>query len=504
MTGKKLLLLIVLPLTVALIFVLYPVWKSDPGGKRYFYSSLRSVKKAMKDTALPASSGNPGLPDIAVIVIDTVRFDSIFDPNTMDSTLPELKELLSRARIYENAYSTSCWTVPAHASMFTGYYPNVHKSDQENWYFGDKYQYLPEIMQNAGYFTAGFTENPNLASSTGFARGFSFYDDTYRRLFYDEWKTFRSTPKIKYTLTNSLADTVISHKKIQDRPLFLFVNFIDPHWPFIPLEDKYDPTGRRPYRKAIALQNKYTLVTWYLRLVSRAREDLNLVKYLYDLETRELAAKLLALIDLFENRPGGPKMIFVVSDHGENFGEGGHFFHMFNLRQILVKVPMFVVGTNIEPGRVSEPVSLVDLFPTILNQAKANAHSSEGVDLFGELDPDRPLFMSTSYPLHALKFFQPGDRKSKLLSRHLTGQQAVIKNGWKLITKDKGHPELYDLANDPAEAQNLVSTFTEKADELSIFLKKYKKNETDKYRAGKPGGVDQETMDSLRALGYVK
>ncbi len=502
----KRLLLIISALSLAILFIMAAsfVWKRDPGGLRYGFSNLRDWKRTI-DKAPAVISENKDTPDIFVVVLDTMRFDSLFHDYDISKVNPKLKRVMSKARIFKNGYSTSCWTVPAHASMFTGLYPIVHKSDMENWKFGKKYPFLPEILTEKGYMTVGLTENPNLGTGTGFERGFQIFDDTYRRLFYDKWKTFKSSPRIKITLTPAMIKTMTTHPRYKSAPLFMFVNLIDPHWPYIPMEKNFhDDEIEKSFTEAIEFQQQYTLTTWYLNRVPKDKKSLTLLKKLYDAEIDELAEKIELIIKAVNLRKDRKKIIFFLADHGEQFGEKGHMFHSFSLSNILTKTPFFIIGDNIEPGIVNEPVSLVDLFATIGKLAGVARIENHGVDILGELKNNRTIYMTAAYPKYPLKFFSAKDRADPLMHPYLTPRHAVIKEGWKYEIGLDGKRSLYKIDTDPYEKENLIMDEPGIAESLRKILDKYLEMETDKFRADIKVKVDDKTLESLKALGYIQ
>lgn len=499
------LLIPVIALIIIGLFFAKTIWKKDPGGYRYFYSQLRSWNRTIDSAPVPDAKPRAELPDIALLVLDTVRYDSLFNIKTGEARHPQIREIASGARVFNNALSTSCWTVPSHASMMTGLYPNRHKADMENWYFGEKAPFLPELLFRNGYFTAGLTENPVVRSETGFSRGFTLFDDTYKRLFYDEWKTFRSSPKIKTSLTPALVETLANHEVIAGHPLFLFVNLIDPHWPYMPAQSMYEQKpGAMSYKEAIEFQQEYTIVTWYLQQVSSSEDAMKLLRYLYELEIRETVKKVQKIVHALQSRANRKTVIFIVADHGELFGQKGHFAHMFNLLHSLTHVPMMVIGDGIEPGIVEEPVSLVDVFRTVCELAKIKPPENEGENLLGSLPKERALFFSSAYPLYSMKFFDPKDRTSDLVAPLLTPIRAVVKNGWKMVVDDLGNRELYNLNEDPAESKNLINSNESISKTLSKLLDNYLARTTNQYKATRKITLDKKTESNLRALGYVQ
>jgi len=121
-----------------------------------------------------------GKPNIVIIVLDTARQDRFSCYDYFRETTPNLNELITTARMYEKAYSVSSWTAPAHASMFTGYYPMFHGCTQEHWKLNEGLTTLAEVLSNNGYSTVAIIENPIVSRTNRFDQGFSNFFETWK------------------------------------------------------------------------------------------------------------------------------------------------------------------------------------------------------------------------------------------------------------------------------------------------------------------------------------
>ena len=227
----------------------------------------------------PDSVSLSSRPDLVVIVLDTARFDSMISPQNMASRVPDLQDILGRSRVYKNAYATSGWTVPSHASMLTGLYPNVHKSDQQNWTVSRHLPFLPELLADQGYFTVSALENPMLYKGTGFERGFEFRTELGWHIQSDE---------ARLGLAPHFVNELTKNPELADRPMFLLVNLLDPHYPYTPYKGHYKKESPT-YEKAIEVQSKYKVSDWYLKRLRPVDKELALLRTLYDLELHEAA-----------------------------------------------------------------------------------------------------------------------------------------------------------------------------------------------------------------------
>lgn len=451
------------------------------------------------------------LPDICVIVLDTVRFDFIFNPETMQTRQPALADIIAASRIYKNAYSTSSWTMPAHVSIMSGFYPNKHKADQINRQVSRSFPYLPELLSMRGYMTVGFTENPMLGRGKGFERGFSIFLDTFKFMGYQFLKDLDWLPsvigfsRLKTNLSPKLVDTICSDGRFVNTPLFLFVNLISPHRPYRPLPENYHPQEQSLlYYNALLIESKYDVPKWYLGIAPRNNRNLDVIRDIYKMEVAEACLQAKKIIESMQKR-NRKKIIFVVSDHGENFGEAGHLDHVFALNQPLVKIVMFVTGDGIKPEIIEEPVSLIDIFPTVLHLADAQVPENSGNDLFKPLSPDRALFLSYSYPLQVLnlfKQFKQGKISPKLAS-YMTALYAIIKGGWKLNLKFQDEYHLFNIENDNNETNDLFSNSEQISLELKNLIDLYRKTDKDTPVQPQSPMLDEQTRNKLKSLGYI-
>ena len=161
------------------------------------------------------------LPNIMIIIMDTVRQDHMSCYGYNRKTTPNLAKLARESKVYYNAYSTSCWTNAAHASLFTGLYPITHNTTQENCGMGQNLTTLAEVLRNAGFETFGIVENGMLGKHRNFDQGFSQY--------YETWKNNINSGSENRAFF--LFKKCIGEQNSK-KPFFMFINFIEPHNPY--------------------------------------------------------------------------------------------------------------------------------------------------------------------------------------------------------------------------------------------------------------------------------
>jgi arylsulfatase A-like enzyme len=439
-------------------------------------------------------------PTLILVSIDCLRADHVGVYGYQKPTTPSIDELATEATVFRQASSASSWTIPSHTSMFTGLSPLVHgvSESQDRYWAGTAKRlapsvpYLAEILAREGYDTAGVVSSVAMSPVYGFERGFGAY---------------RLHPANAAEVVDSALDLA---RRAKGREQFLFVHFIDAHWPYLPMVDfreyerefldRFPPRPRDISELTRRLSGK----------AERARpEDAEEARALYDAAIayvdRELGRLLLEL-----RRMGSyeDSIIVVTSDHGESFHDHGTWGHGRNLYQELTHVPLVVKWPRSAlKGDVSLPVGHVDLFPTLLEAAGITPPPNEGMSLRAVLE--QAAAVSSARAMVMDVSWEDRFRRETMLS---------VKQGkWKYVAVfPYGSPqeltwsslvreELYDVEGDPREEENLASApeaemgpFRERARSYLAAARAF--------RARHRGGdleIDEDVERSLESLGYV-
>jgi arylsulfatase A-like enzyme len=417
---------------------------------------------------LAAHTRAPRRPNVVVVLIDTLRADHLPFHGYPRDTAPFLSSLAEGGVVFDHAWSTSSWTAPATASLFTSLYPQehgvVHGLDRTVTGApagsGNRLvnripaavQTVAEMFHDAGYLTLGVSDNAHVSRETGFDQGFDEFESA----------------------TGATAERL--HKWVRDhrprmtahQPYFLYVHYVEPHEPYLP---------REPWYSAFAKDD--------VQHPSHAR-----FVNAYDSEIRSLddgLGRLYRACGWSEDT-----VLVVTSDHGEEFGDHGGGGHAHSLYSELLHVPLLVHGLpGAVPRRVDEPVSLIDVLPTLRELVGLPADPrAEGVSLLsllrgGGQGLDRPLFA------HLVQFE--------------TGRiwEATLQGEWKRLRLRPGAPQLYNLVDDPLERHDLSETVPS----VSAALDRRGAALAARMPA-LPAAVDTavsaETAESLRALGYAR
>lgn len=413
----------------------------------------------------PPRSATPGARNVVLITLDTLRAANMGLYGYERPTTPELEKLAAESLVYDRAYSTTSWTLPSHASMFTGLWSHPTRASWTTAMRSDV-PTLAEILRGRGYDTAGFVAN--LAYCTrrsGLARGFARYEDHVLDL-----ETILLTTAVGRSLDHLVrlatgasppdypgrkdAETVRADfldwldEREGGRPFFAFINFFDVHQPYEtaePWRSTYD--HRRPgedERAVIRLAAKAS--TTNLDYMDRYDGAIAYLDHQVGLLVAELRRR--GLLD--------DTLLVITSDHGETFGEHRAEGHGASLYAETLHVPLLIRAPGVPAGlRLGTELSLRDLGRTILelvlDQATVAASGFPGTRFpLGEDD------QTTSSPLFCQ--LDQGIRLGPEARNQNGAVLALVRDGLHLIVhRDGSKPdELYDLTRDPFERDDLA------------------------------------------------
>jgi choline-sulfatase len=386
-----------------------------------------------------------------LVSIDTLRADHLALYGYPRGSTPAIDALGREGIVFDNVYSHCPLTLPAHASMLTGLIPPHHGvHDNAGFTLKPGTRTLATRFREAGRVTGAAVSAFVMRSATGIAQGFDWYDD---RVVQDaSVEDMGSQDRDGAAAVASLLGWIEAQG---DRRFFAFLHLYEPHTPYTPPSPYKERFADSPYDGEVAYAD-------------------------------ELVGRLLASL-----RAKGTldhAVVAVTADHGEGLGQHGEREHGFFLYRETVRVPLILrlPGAAHAGRRVSATAAQVDLPATLLDLAGIPAADVDGVSLrpaiAGGRGPDRPVYSETFYPRYHFGW-------SELLS--------TTEGRFRYIRAPR--PELFDDANDPAEAMNVYGRHSATAQAMNAWL------ET-QLRAGDlagPAKVDPETMQKLQALGYV-
>ena len=398
-----------------------------------------------------AVSGGAGAGPVILISIDTLRADHLPAYGATGVETPHIDALAKDGIVFENAYSHVPLTLPSHVTMLTGLLPADAGVRNNLGYRFDaaKHPTLPALLKTKGYATGAAVSAYVLRGATGLAAAFDHYDDQV-----DRTSEQAALGDVQRAGNATVASALRWIRSQGEQPFFFMLHLFEPHAPYAPPEPFRSRYAANPYDGEIAASDAYV------------GELLNALKAsgVYDRAT-----------------------IVLVSDHGEGLGDHGEAQHGIFLYREAIHVPLIVKLPAGDRGgkRVATPVQLTDIFPTVAALAGFDVPpAAKGRSLIeiadGAADPARRIFSETMYPRIHLGWSD--------LASLVDGAHHYI---------DAPRPELYDLAKDRGEKQNVL------ADNRRVYASMRAEVQTHDRTLAAPAQVDPEEAAKLAALGYL-
>ncbi|MBI5362694.1 MAG: sulfatase [Planctomycetes bacterium] len=453
------------------------------------------VPSTPSTTAAPVSR-----PDVLLVSIDSLRADHLGCYGYSKATSPNLDRLAREGVRCEQVVSTTSWTLPAHAALFTGLFDSTHGVVDNERALSEKANTLAEALHAAGYRTAGVFGGPYLHPVFGLAQGFDRWVNCMGaaltakqgelvKLVLDPAETLSLSD---VTGPRTLDETVKLLRELpEDEPLFLFVHLWDVHYDYKPPEEywrRFDPDWSGtldardvPHNPALTAQ--------------MPARDLQHLVALYDGEiafTDDILGRILAVWD--EHRGRERSLVVVTSDHGEEFFEHGGKGHQRALFEESVRVPFVARWPGrFDGGRAVRPlVRLIDVAPTILAAAGVAVPAGvQGRDV-GPLLRGEPM--------------EPAPALCELL---VDGAEirALRREASKVIRyKDGRLVFALDLARDPGEEAPLATDSTAARlglADLDRLVREARERGKELGLAPRRIVLDDAVRSALKGLGYV-
>ncbi|HEX9637050.1 MAG TPA: sulfatase [Acidobacteriota bacterium] len=466
---------------------------------------------------LPGAAAAVNQPPVILIVLDTVRADHLTLYGYRRNTTPRLERWARGATLFPRCIAAGNYTLSSHASIFTGLYPVRHgahyapRGARAQQRLGARFATLAELLAAQGYLTAAIVSNFPFFAGTGLEQGFQYLDARPRRSFWNiPWKPYMLKHRVLEAVRLWLilppvkwyrdaaevkleALELLRRLRSRPQPLFLFLNFMDAHDPYVP-----------PAPYDAQFPGKLAGFDWegqYLELqrevISRRRaiapaERRHLISQ-YDGALAYLDAQLGELFGRLERESWYRRaLVIVTSDHGEAFGENAVLRHGLSVYQSEIGVPLIVkLPGSARPAAPGRSASHVDLLPTVLDVLGLEPPPGlDGASLIAAAPPAERLVLAESYPTPSLARLDPRFRG--------TGR-ALIQGRHKYISWGSGFQELYDLTADPMERHDRFDSDAALAAELRRSLEAWLQAVEP---PAEPEALDAESHRRLEALGY--
>lgn len=422
---------------------------------------VSAAKEARADAALlPAAAGAP---NVLLITLDTVRAESLSLYGYERPTTPRLERGARGGVCFDRAIATASWTLPSHASLFTGRFPRevfynvpyvfVHGLASA---MDDRYPTLAEFLARHGYRTSAFVANSIFCDRVyGLDRGFIHYDD-YQISFQQIIKSAHLSMVLADWVVRAEGDRLIMARKsaadvnreflrwldrVGERPFFTFLNYMDAHTPYDPpppFAGRFVTPGARPHAMEGEMRSEDSLRDEYDCCIAALDHQIG---RLFD----ELARR--GILDR--------TLIILTSDHGELIGDHELFGHGKTLFLKEIQVPLVLIGPGMVPAGMrvgaGKPVSLRDVPATVcdlLGLAEGAPFPGASLRRFWQAAPGEPVYSELDVrnaPAKPLRVGSVVDDRFHYIEAHLEGSGQPLRH-------------LYDLRHDPLEEHDLADT----------------------------------------------
>ena len=438
-----------------------------------------SVAPEWTNTRPPASG-----PDIVMLVVDTLRQD-------FGERMSAYQRIAAEGIAFRNALAASPWTTPSMGTLFTGRRPPEHGAQRMKNLrisgLSPETATLAERLRDSGYDTAAVVTSGRAGRRYGFDRGFASFSDEQMIWSIPRSRSASNARPVLARLLSVLglqgrpasidsnelsrrAASVFEHRR-PDRPVFLWVHFLDSHLPY-----RHAEGSGLPWRQAVALDN--AIAETVDSDVWRSEERMSAIRRAYEWEVQIVDDAIHSLLDALGEPPERGRVVVLVSDHGEEFMDHGGFLHGHSFYQEVIAIPLAISGLPGRPKGVEEfgVVGHIDVMPTLLAAAGVPMDGLSGQDLARPVEPRIYVSENLSKPAPDLQ----------IAARHLD---------WKLVVGPGEAVRLHDLGSDSEESVNLADSHPEVLQRMRSGFS---------VDAVEPVAVDlsEEDQRMLEALGY--
>jgi arylsulfatase len=427
-------------------------------------------------------------PHVFLITVDTLRADRLGAYGSRRNLTPRLDALAETSLVFDQAYATAPITLPSVSSLLTGRHPSVTGVTSNLGIVPETVPTLASRLRDHGWRTGAVVSNFALRPVTRLDRGFDRYDDQLDRVELNRVHPERIAGETRAAALRLLDELAGA----DDKPVFLWVHFQDPHGPYTPPDGylertieaaRAEPDGRK--RLPLGRSGSGVGAIPKFQVLGNERE-IGFYRASYDAEVIYTDAEIGVLLDGIDDRGLLEEAIVVfATDHGEGLGENDYWFaHREYLIDSLVHVPLMIRAPGVTPGRRSDLASLLDIFPTLLGLLGLERGTGEGRDLLAGGREPSGLLLST---------FE-GSKPSRV---------AVVANGFKYTLSQPGETPQEDLHRLGDESRNLAGEQPERLASLRELLRILRDELPPRIGPSKQQTPSDLEKARLRALGYV-
>lgn len=430
--------------------------------------------------------------DVVVVLLDAAAAPHLQIHGYDRPTTPRILELATESVVFERAYAQASGTALSVYSLFTSRYPVFEKVPslvgQNIVYLEEDAVTLAEALAPRYAARLMLSTNPFVTEHLGYLQGATHAVEDWRPTFEEK----RAQPPLyAERVTGPFLDWVDT---AASDPYFAYLHYIEPHAPYLPPDAFRRKLARGESRPVRGTMN-------FLRQLGQRRPPDRVCDNIVDLYDGNLAyvdSHVGALVDSLRARDRWDRTVLVLlSDHGEGFWQHGTKGHGGVPYEEVVHVPLLLRIPGVEARRVSDPVELVDLLPTLL-------------ELAGIPDEDPERVGRSLLPLALGQTQATENRVIHMRSNRTKAPVYALREGrykWLLFVNERRH-ELYDLQTDPGEKEDLVAAGRAPRRIMdrfeAVFAEWLRSGEAQRSGSIDESALNEEMIESLRSLGYVE
>jgi len=416
-------------------------------------------------------------PNILLITVDSLRadFTGVYNKEIHKKGITRnIDQFSDRGFVFQRAIAHGPHTALSFLAMFSGYYP----SKFGDWFstVSEKRPLLAEVLKNHGYGTYAFHSNPYISRHFRFDRGFDVFIDNLSR-------GQNGLEKIKFLLSEPYESIELIHSQVQmqmaklKQPYFMWVHYMDVHGPYV---------SRTGFRLNNHLKANYL---WKKALSKPERITHKEKNYLIACYQEKIAYLDSHINQLFEFVDVDNTLIIFTADHGDMLGEKGMFGHSRMLYDQVLHVPLIIKIPGYDEKRfIANTVGHIGILPSIIDI----------LDIENEIPFPGNSFASLLKTSCATDF--NGAVISEISRKHL----CIEKNSWKLILDlKKNKKELFNLNDDPYEAEDVHAQHGKKVQELENLLKAHIRDNQSNDMPFNQNRSNKIIEERLKSLGYI-
>jgi choline-sulfatase len=449
-----------------------------------------SIQVARADRSPPVSQA-----PIFLYMIDTLRADALQVYGADPGSSPRTAEFAARAVTYKEAWAPSAWTLPSVSSLFTGLLPSRHGMGLADRKMpGATMPLMARLLSAQGYRTHGISQSFVASAAFGLETGFDRFVLSNQL----NGRELRS-PEVRRFLLMFLATTEAN------KAPFVYVHTVDPHSPYTPrqqyrkfLEGTHGKLPERKYRPAPFMHEGF----------GEDPREVEVLHALYQGEVLFADHQFGYFLDLLQQLALlDPSMVILLSDHGEEFGEHGAFDHGRTLHQEMLRVPLLVQYPNAQRAgtTVEDRVSLLDVLPTVLEVAGLQQAVP---DLDGNVLHPGQVSRRREAPIFAETDVQPSEDLAAvdLQAMAIAMTKCIHSEDEKdQFSRPLARWRVYNLQSDPTEQQPLPIDHPTARECIQLMTQWLEARSRWVSARGEPEDeVDEESLEALRALGYIQ